>query len=110
MSNKKILMITGDFYGRLRNHGAFSGINECGPLLCMLYAQTKSLVIRWRRRSMILKGNQTYTEKPGHRFAWNATFADIKVEDYDALVIPGGRAPEYLRLNKEVIAMVKTLL
>ncbi|MGP3372494.1 DJ-1/PfpI family protein, partial [Escherichia coli] len=53
------------------------------------------------------EGDQTYTEKPGHRFALNATFADIKVEDYDALVIPGGRAPEYLRLNKTVMAMVK---
>jgi protease I len=53
------------------------------------------------------EGDQTYTEKPGHRFALNATFADINAEDYDALVIPGGRAPEYLRLNKDVIAMVK---
>lgn len=53
------------------------------------------------------EGDQTYSEKPGHNFALNATFADVKAEAYDALVIPGGRAPEYLRLNKEVLAIVR---
>lgn len=53
------------------------------------------------------EGDQTYSEKPGHNFTLNATFADIRAEDYDALVIPGGRAPEYLRLNPEVLAMVR---
>ncbi len=53
------------------------------------------------------EGDQTYTEKRGHNFTLNATFADIKPEDYDALVIPGGRAPEYLRLNEKVIAIVR---
>ncbi len=53
------------------------------------------------------EGDQTYSEKPGHNFTLNASFADIKPTDYDALVIPGGRAPEYLRLNPEVIAAVK---
>jgi protease I len=43
------------------------------------------------------EGDQTYSEKPGHNFALNADFAAVDVEDYDALVIPGGRAPEYLR-------------
>jgi protease I len=53
------------------------------------------------------EGDQTYSEKPGHNFTLNASFAEIKTEDYDALVIPGGRAPEYLRLNPEVLAMVQ---
>ncbi|MEP2726641.1 DJ-1/PfpI family protein, partial [Roseibium sp.] len=53
------------------------------------------------------EGDQTYTEKRGHNFALNATFADINVADYDALVIPGGRAPEYLRLDKDVTAAVE---
>lgn len=44
------------------------------------------------------EGDQTYTEKRGHDFTFNATFAEVRAEDYDALVIPGGRAPEYLRL------------
>ncbi|WP_441767975.1 DJ-1/PfpI family protein [Klebsiella pneumoniae] len=52
-------------------------------------------------------GAQTYSEKPGHRFTLNADFAAVKAENYDALVIPGGRAPEYLRLNEEVIKLVQ---
>src|SRR3989440_10330983 len=53
------------------------------------------------------EGDQTYSEKPGHNFVLNATFADIKPQDYDALVIPGGRAPEYLRLNPRVLEIVR---
>ncbi|MGQ9513110.1 DJ-1/PfpI family protein [Thermodesulfitimonas sp.] len=53
------------------------------------------------------EGDQTYSEKPGHNFTLNATFEEIKAEEYDALVIPGGRAPEYIRLNPKVIEMVR---
>jgi len=53
------------------------------------------------------EGDQTYTEKPGHHFTLNATFADTNTADYDALVIPGGRAPEYLRLDERVLDMVR---
>jgi len=53
------------------------------------------------------EGAQTYSEKRGHNFSLNATFADVKAEDYDALVIPGGRAPEYIRLNARVLEMVR---
>lgn len=50
---------------------------------------------------------QTYSERLGHIFTLNATFDEVKAEDYDALVIPGGRSPEYLRLNKTVNAIVR---
>jgi protease I len=53
------------------------------------------------------EGQQTYSEKRGHNFTLNATFADIRPESYDALVIPGGRAPEYLRLDPKVIESVQ---
>lgn len=53
------------------------------------------------------EGDQTYSEKPGHNFALNATFSEIDVTDYIALVVPGGRAPEYLRLDQRVIEIVK---
>jgi protease I len=53
------------------------------------------------------EGDQTYSEKPGHNFRLNATCAEVKAEQYDALVIPGGRAPEYLRLNADVLGMVR---
>ena len=53
------------------------------------------------------EGHQTYTEKPGHNFTLTADFDAVKAEDYDALVIPGGRAPEYLRLDPRVISLVR---
>jgi protease I len=53
------------------------------------------------------EGQQTYSEKPGHRFTLNATFAEVKLDRYDALLIPGGRAPEYLRMNADVITFVQ---
>jgi len=53
------------------------------------------------------EGDQTYSEKPGHNFVLNATFDDVIGERYDGLVIPGGRAPEYLRLNPKVLELVR---
>jgi len=53
------------------------------------------------------EGHQTYTEKPGHHFTLNAAFSEAREEHYDGLLIPGGRAPEYLRLNPEVIELVR---
>jgi protease I len=53
------------------------------------------------------EGQQTYSEKRGHNFRLTATFAEIMPESYDALILPGGRAPEYLRLNPRVIEIVK---
>lgn len=53
------------------------------------------------------EGDQTYSEKRGHNFALNATFDELDPADYDALVIPGGRGPEYLRMNDKVIAAVR---
>ena len=52
-------------------------------------------------------GDQTYLERRGHDFVLNATFADVQPEDYDALLIPGGRAPEYLRLNERVLEVTR---
>lgn len=53
------------------------------------------------------EGEQTYSEKRGHNFRLNASFDEVKPEDYDALVIPGGRAPEYIRLNPRVLEVVR---
>jgi protease I len=53
------------------------------------------------------EGDQTYSEKPGHNFALNATFSEVDPERYDALVVPGGRAPEYLRLNSRVLEIIR---
>jgi protease I len=53
------------------------------------------------------EGDQTYSEKRGHNFTLNATFADAQPARYDALVISGGRAPEYLRLDPAVLSLVR---
>lgn len=53
------------------------------------------------------EGDQTYTEKRGHNFTLNATFDEIDAASYDGLVIPGGRAPEYLRLNEKVLEIIR---
>ncbi len=53
------------------------------------------------------EGDQTYTEKPGHRFRLNAEFAAARVADYDALLLPGGRSPEYLRVDPRVLELVR---
>lgn len=56
---------------------------------------------------MTLKADQTYSEKRGHNFTLNATFEQIQAEAYDALVIPGGCAPEYIRLNQQVLEITR---
>jgi protease I len=53
------------------------------------------------------EGQQTYSEKRGHNFRLTADFARIKLDHYAGLVIPGGRAPEYLRLNADVLAIIR---
>ncbi len=104
--SKKILMIAGDFAEDYETMVPFQTLLACGYIVHAVCpgkkaGQTIATSIH------DFEGDQTYTEKRGHNFALNATFADVKASDYDALVIPGGRAPEYLRLDPEVIAAVK---
>jgi len=106
MNSKKILMITGDFTEDYETMVPFQTLLAVGhqvDAVCpdKVAGDTVATAIH------DFEGDQTYTEKRGHNFALNATFADIKVDDYDALVIPGGRAPEYLRLNEDVNKMVR---
>ncbi|MDV7339763.1 DJ-1/PfpI family protein [Terasakiella sp. A23] len=104
--SKKILMITGDFtedYETMVPFQALMAVGHTVDAVCPDKAAGDVVATAIHD----FEGHQTYTEKPGHNFALNATFADIKAEDYDALVIPGGRAPEYLRLNDTVIEMVQ---
>lgn len=56
------------------------------------------------------EGQQTYSEKPGHRFTLNYSFVEVDQERYDALLIPGGRAPEYIRLNARVVEITRHFL
>lgn len=106
MGAKKILMIVGDFvedYEVMVPYQCLLAVGHEVDAVCPDKASGDSVATAIHD----FEGDQTYTEKPGHRFALNKAFADVNVENYDALVIPGGRAPEYLRLNADVIAMVQ---
>ncbi len=106
MAAKRILMIVGDYAEDYETMVPFQTLLAVGhqvDAVCPDKAAGDSIITAIHD----FEGDQTYSEKPGHRFSLNATFADIKGEDYDALVIPGGRAPEYLRLNPAVIALVQ---
>jgi protease I len=99
-------MITGDFVEDYENMVPFQALLAMGHKVDAVCPDKKSGdTIATSIHDF--EGDQTYTEKRGHNFTLNASFADINVADYDALYLPGGRAPEYLRLNSAVIEMVK---
>jgi protease I len=103
---KKILMLVGDFGEDYETMVPFQALSMVGHTVHAVCPDKRAG--DWVMTAIHdFDGYQTYSEKPGHRFSLNASFAEIKGEDYDALVVPGGRAPEYLRMNREVIALVQ---
>lgn len=106
MAAKKILMLVGDFGEDYEIMVPFQALLAVGHTVHAACPDKQAG--EWIATAIHdFEGHQTYSEKPGHRFTLNATFADLKAEDYDALVIPGGRAPEYLRLNPKVLELVR---
>jgi len=104
MSN--ILMITGDFVEDYENMVPFQALIACGfnvDAVC----PNKKAGDTIKTAIHDFEGDQTYTEKPGHLFTLNATFSDINPEQYQGLYLPGGRAPEYLRLNNDVLSLIQ---
>jgi len=106
MAAKKILMITGDYTEDYETMVPFQALLMVGHSVHAV-CPGKKAGEQVRTAIHDFEGDQTYSEKPGHNFTLNATFDEIDVASYDALVIPGGRAPEYLRLNPKVIAAVQ---
>lgn len=106
MAAKKILLITGDFTEDYETMVPFQALTMVGHTVDAV-CPGKSAGQTVKTAVHDFEGDQTYTEKPGHLFTLNASFADIQPADYDALVIPGGRAPEYLRLIPAVLAAVR---
>jgi protease I len=106
MSAKKILMLVGDFVEDYEAMVPFQALLLVGHVVHAV-CPGKKAGDKVRTAIHDFEGDQTYSEKPGHNFALNATFADVRGADYDALVIPGGRAPEYLRLNPDVLKLVR---
>ena len=106
MATAKLLMIVGDFVEDYEVMVPFQALQMVGHTVHAVCPNKKSGQFV-RTAIHDFEGDQTYSEKPGHNFALNATFAEIKPQDYDGLVLPGGRAPEYLRLNKQVLEIVR---
>jgi protease I len=108
MAAKKILMLVGDYVEDYEVMVPFQALRMVGHVVDAV-CPGKNAGETVRTAVHDFDGAQTYSEKPGHNFAVNAAFDAVRAEAYDALVIPGGRAPEYLRLNPQVLAIVQQI-
>ena len=106
MAAKRILVLVGDYVEDYEVMVPFQALLMVGHTVHAV-CPGKKAGEKVRTAIHDFEGDQTYSEKPGHNFTLNATFADVKPESYDALVIPGGRAPEYIRLNPDVLKTVR---
>ena len=106
MAAKKILMIVGDYVEDYEAMVPFQVLTMVGHTVHAV-CPGKKAGETVRTAVHDFEGDQTYSEKRGHNFAINASFEGVRPNNYDALVIPGGRAPEYLRLNETVLDIVR---
>lgn len=106
MNVKKILLLAGDFVEDYEIMVPFQALMAVGHTVHAVCPDKKA-GDQIATAIHDFEGQQTYSEKRGHNFTLNATFDTVKAEDYDALVIPGGRAPEYLRMDDKVLAIVR---
>jgi protease I len=106
MAAKTILFLTGDFAEDYETMVPFQALQAVGHTVHAV-CPGKAAGDKIKTAIHDFEGDQTYTEKPGHLFALNAAFDDVEVSRYDALMIAGGRAPEYLRLNPRVLDVVR---
>jgi len=106
MAQKNILMLVGDFVEDYEVMVPFQ--------MLLMVGHKVDAVCPGKKPGETIKtaihdfeGDQTYSEKVGHNFNINADFDRVQANDYEGLVIPGGRAPEYLRLDEKVIAITQ---
>ena len=106
MAAKRILMLVGDYVEDYEVMVPFQALLMVGHQVHAVCPEKKAgETIATAVHDF--EGQQTYSEKRGHNFTLNFSFDQVKLEQYDALVIPGGRAPEYLRLNPRVLEIVR---
>jgi deglycase len=106
MKPAKLLLLAGDFVEDYEIMVPFQALQMVGHTVdAVCPGKKKGEVVRTSIHDF--EGDQTYSEKRGHNFTLNATFDEIDPAKYDGLVIPGGRAPEYLRLNAKVLDVVR---
>lgn len=106
MAAPQILILTGDFVEDYELMVPFQALQMLGYTVHAVCPEKKAGE-QIRTAVHDFEGDQTYTEKPGHNFTLNATFSEIQAADYAGLLIPGGRAPEYIRLNPQVREIVR---
>ncbi|HET9180224.1 MAG TPA: DJ-1/PfpI family protein [Terriglobia bacterium] len=106
MAGKKILMLVGDYVEDYEVMVPFQALQMVGHKVDAV-CPGKKAGETVRTAIHDFEGDQTYSEKRGHNFQVNAAFEDVKAGSYDALVVPGGRAPEYLRMNEKVLEIVR---
>ena len=106
MKSARILVLAGDFVEDYEIMVPFQALQMVGHVVeAVCPGKKKGEQVRTAIHDF--EGDQTYSEKRGHNFTLNATFDDVNPASYDALVVPGGRAPEYLRLNQRVLDIVR---
>jgi protease I len=106
MAAKKILLLAGDFVEDYEIMVPFQALQAVGHTVHAV-CPGKKAGDTVKTAVHDFEGDQTYSEKPGHKFTLNADFDAVKTEEYDALLVPGGRAPEYLRLHARVLEIVR---
>jgi protease I len=106
MKSAKLLLLAGDFVEDYEIMVPFQALQMVGHTVhAVCPGKKKGDQVRTAIHDF--EGDQTYTEKRGHNFTLNATFDEIDPAQYNGLVIPGGRAPEYLRLNPKVLDLIR---
>jgi len=106
MKKAKLLLLAGDFVEDYEVMVPFQALQMVGHKVdAVCPGKKKGEQVRTAIHDF--EGDQTYSEKPGHNFTLNASFDEIDPAHYDGLVVPGGRAPEYLRLNAKVLETVR---
>ena len=106
MKPAKLLLLAGDYVEDYEIMVPFQALQMVGHTVdAVCPGKKKGEVVRTSIHDF--EGDQTYSEKRGYNFTLNATFEEIDPASYDGLVIPGGRAPEYLRLNPKVLDVVR---
>ncbi len=104
--SKQLLLLAGDFVEDYEIMVPFQALQAVGYTVhAVCPGKACGDVVRTAVHDF--EGDQTYTEKPGHNFTLNATFDEVQPGEYLGLVIPGGRAPEYLRLDTRVLDLVR---
>ncbi len=106
MTTKRVLLLAGDFVEDYEVMVPFQALPLLGFTVDAV-CPGKQAGSQIRTAIHDFEGDQTYSEKPGHNFTLNASFADMQLDNYCGLYIPGGRAPEYLRLNEAVLNVVR---